>query len=145
VPGSQARIVIPLQTGIPKNAVYRKFDANTGWTNFVVDANNRIASALGDKGACPEPGSSLYVSGLRYLYNCVQLTIQDGGPNDSDNAANGVVVDPGSTGIVLSDPETEVVEEGGGRVSPLLLAVLLMLGLAAVARRQGRVVTPPDR
>ena len=145
LPGAQATIVIPLQTGIPKDAVYRKFDPATGWSNFVVDGNNRIASAVGARGACPEPGSVLYESGLHYLDNCIQLTIEDGGPNDSDNAANGVVVDPGTTGFLLSEPETEEVEKGAGRLSPLMLAVLLMLGLLAVGRRRRRVAVSSDR
>lgn len=136
VPGASARIVIPLQTGIPKNAVYRKFDPATGWADFVVDANNRIASAVGPQGACPEPGSGLYRSGLNYLDNCIQLTIRDGGPNDSDNEVNGVVADPGTTGISLSDPEIEEVEDGGGRMSPLLLAVFVLLGMMAIGRRR---------
>jgi len=136
VPGASAKIVIPLQTAIPKNAIYRKFDSVSGWTDFVLNGNNRIASAVGAKGACPEPGSSLYRSGLNYLDNCIQLTIQDGGPNDSDNAANGVVADPGTTGITLSDPEIDKVEDGGGRMSPLLLAVFVLLGMMAIGRRQ---------
>jgi hypothetical protein len=136
LPGASARIVIPLQTGIPRNAVYRKFDPATGWKNFVVDSNNRIASAVGAPGACPEPGSSLYRNGLNYLDSCIQLTIQDGGPNDSDGEANGVVADPGTTGISLSDPETDEVEDGGGRMSPILLAVFVLLGIMAIGRRQ---------
>ena len=136
VPGRAARIVIPLQTGIPNNAVYRKFDPASGWKDFVTDGNNSISSAAGEQGACPEPGSDLYSSGLNYLDNCIELVIKDGGPNDSDGAVNGVVADPGTTGISLSDPETEEVEDGGGRMSPLLLAVFVLLGIMAIGRRQ---------
>jgi hypothetical protein len=138
VPGSSARIVIPLQSAIPRDARYRKFNPATGWNDFVVDANNQIASASGELGACPEPGSSAYVSGLNYLGNCIQLTIQDGGPNDTDNQVNGVINDPATVGVTITEPEGfEEVEEGsGGRVSPLLLAVLLMLGGLAFWRRQ---------
>jgi hypothetical protein len=136
VPGATANIVIPLQTGIPKNAVYRKFDPASGWKDFVTDSKNKIYSAVGAQGACPEPGSNLYSSGLNYLDNCIELVIEDGGPNDSDGAVNGAVADPGTTGISLSDPETEEVEDGGGRMSPLLLAVFVLLGIMAIGRRQ---------
>ena len=138
IPGSSARIVIPLQSGIPKNAVYRKFNPATGWSSFVVDDNNQIASAVGDLGACPEPGSSAYRSGLQYLDNCIQLTIKDGGPNDTDNTVNGVINDPATVGVALKDPQIEEVEEGSGRVSSLLLAILLSLvGFAFWRRRRG--------
>jgi MYXO-CTERM domain-containing protein len=140
IPGSSARIVIPLQSAIPQDAHYRKFNPATGWSDFVVDANNLIASASGELGACPEPGSSAYINGLNYLDNCIQLTIQDGGPNDTDNRVNGVINDPATVGLTITEPEGfEEVEEGsGGRVSPLLLAVLLMLGVIAFWRRRRR-------
>jgi VCBS repeat-containing protein len=138
IPGSSARIVIPLQSAIPKNAVYRKFNPSTGWSNFVIDNNNSIASAVGDLGACPEPGSSAYHNGLQYLDNCIQLIIQDGGPNDTDNTVNGVINDPATVGVALKDPQLEEVEDGSGRVSPLLLAILLSLGgLVFWRRRRG--------
>jgi len=136
VPGASARVVIPLLSGIPRNAVYRKFNAATGWSDFTIDANNGIASAVGALGACPEPGSSAYRTGLNNLDSCIELRIQDGGPNDTDNSVNGIVTDPGTIGVQLEDPEAFEVEEGGGRMSPLLLAVLLSLSFMAI-RRQG--------
>jgi len=138
IPGGTARIVIPLQSGIPRAAEYRKFNPASGWNGFVVDDNNRIASAIGESGACPEPGSRAYSNGLTYLDSCIQLTIRDGGPNDTDNMVNGVVSDPGTVGVQLNDPEGfEEVEEGsGGRMSPLMLAVMLILGGVAFWRRR---------
>jgi len=91
---------------------------------------------VGESGACPEPGSSAYRSGLHYLDNCVQLTIQDGGPNDTDNRADGVVRDPGTVGVSLSDPETEEVKDGSGRMTPLLLLTMFMLFAFASWRRR---------
>jgi hypothetical protein len=139
IPGSSARVVIPLQSAIPQNARYRKFNPATGWSDFVVDTNNEIASAIGALGACPEPGSSAYSNGLNYLDNCLQLTIEDGGANDTDNEVNGIINDPATVGLELTEPEGfEEVEEGsgGGRLSPLLLAMLLVLGGFAFRRRQ---------
>ena len=138
IPGSVAHVVIPLQTAIPKNAIYRKFNPATGWGNFVENANNSIASALGAPGACPEPGSSLYAIGLQYLHNCLQLTVQDGGPNDTDGLVNGVVIDPGTIGVRLTEPSIEEVEDGSGRISLQLLTLLvLLLGIGAWRQQRG--------
>jgi MYXO-CTERM domain-containing protein len=141
IPGTSARIVIPLQSAIPKDARYRKYNPATGWSDFVVDTNNQVESATGELGACPEPGSSAYLSGLNYLDNCIQLTIQDGGPNDTDNQANGVINDPATVGVEITEPEGfDEVEDGsgGGRMSPLLLTMLLVFGgLAFWRRRRG--------
>ena len=136
--GSSARVVIPLQSSIPRNASYRKFNPATGWSGFVVDANNRVASARGARGACPVPGSSLYAAGLRYLDNCVELLILDGGPNDSDNSVNGVISDPGAVGVRLTSPQQPVVEEGAGRLSLHILLFLLLLGGITAYLRAGR-------
>ena len=40
---------------------------------------------------CPAAGSTLYRPGLNAGDNCVQLWLQDGGPNDADGIANGTV------------------------------------------------------
>ncbi len=139
VPGASASIVIPLQSAIPKNAEYRKFHPSGGWTVFAEDNNNRLASASAEDGACPEPGSNVFQDGLNYLDNCLELTIQDGGPNDTDNRRNGVVSDPGTVGTRLSDPQEEEVKDGGGRLSPLMLMTLLTLGGFAWWRRRREV------
>lgn len=126
VPGQSANIVIPLQSAIPIDAIFRKFNPNTGWSNFVVDNNNRLASAPGVLGACPETGSSQYTDGLVAFSNCLQLTIQDGGPNDADGVANGVVKDPGSLGITLQAPVTPTVR-GSGRIDLVMFLGLFLL------------------
>ena len=138
IPGNSARVVIPLLSAIPRNAEYRKFDPATGWGSFVIDGNNSVASAPGEPGACPEPGSSLYRNGLNYLDNCLQLTIQDGGSNDSDREVNGVISDPGTVGVRLTDPEVDEVESGSSRMSPTLLLAMLLLSVCAAWRRTGR-------
>jgi hypothetical protein len=135
MPGASVATVIPLRSGIPRNSVYRKFNVATGWNNFVVDGSNQISSAVGERGACPEPGSSEYRSGLNFLDNCIQLVIQDGGPNDADNLANGVIKDPGAVATSLSDPVAPTVESGGGRMHPyLLLWMFLLAGIGVLVR-----------
>lgn len=127
LPGQTANIVIPLQSVIPTNATFRKFNPNSGWGNFVVDNNNRLASASGTLlGVCPEPGSSQYVAGLIAFNSCLQLTIQDGGANDADGTANGIIKDPGSLGIVLKAPVTPTVR-GSGRIDLIVLLGLILL------------------
>ncbi|NGX17724.1 thrombospondin type 3 repeat-containing protein [Wenzhouxiangella sp. XN24] len=94
-PGHLVRIVIPQSAPIPSDAVYRKFTAGQGWSTFESDALNNVASAPGAPGICPAPGSSAYTPGLARGHHCVQLTIEDGGPNDTDGTANRVVRNPG--------------------------------------------------
>jgi hypothetical protein len=93
--GSSYNIVMPLSTPVPENAVLRKYMGEaTGWQDFVEDANNAFSSAIAASGACPEPGSDLYSAGLLVGATCLQLQIEDGGPNDADGEADGTVTDP---------------------------------------------------
>jgi hypothetical protein len=117
--GQTARIVIPQLNSLPAGAVYRKYDPATGWQDFVVDANNLIASAPGLPGECPLPGDASFTSGLTKGDYCIQLTIQDGGANDMDGIANHVIEDPSNIGKVTSS-------SGGGAIS--LPWLLLLLG-----------------
>ena len=101
--GETIDIVIPLPDGvsIPNDAVYRKYTAADGWNNFKNNANNAIASApRNSNDTCPAVASSDYTSGLTTGDQCIRLSIEDGGPNDADLEANGVIVDPG----VLTKP-----------------------------------------
>lgn len=75
-----------------------------------MDARNTLASASGVDGPCPAPGSRDYVSGLQPGHYCVQLTLDDGGPNDADGLRNGMILDPGGVG-------TPPVSSGAGSVT----------------------------
>jgi hypothetical protein len=123
--GQSVDVVLPLQAAVPADAVYRKL-VNGLWQDFVVDANNRIASAPGAAGYCPPPGDSAFIPGLTEGHWCVQLAIEDGGPNDADGVANNSVADPGGIAVRLAQPVTVRVESGGGATTPWLL---LLLGL----------------
>lgn len=48
------------------------------------------------------PGSGAWVDGLTIGHGCLQLTLQDGGPNDADFAANGVIRDPGGLAVPVN-------------------------------------------
>jgi hypothetical protein len=102
--GQSLPVVIPLATGtrIPENAVYRKYNSDDGWFTFVENQNNSIASASYDAdGNCPLATSDSYTSGLSTGDTCIRLTIQDGGPNDADLLANGIIKDPGVLTVQL--------------------------------------------
>ncbi|MBE4606384.1 hypothetical protein BOO28_01460 [Vibrio navarrensis] len=126
-PGQSYQLVMPQRLPVPANAVYRKFRANVGWVDFVEDADNSIASTLGEAGYCPPPGDSVWTPGLTEGHWCVQLTVQDGGPNDDDGMANGSVVDPGgvaarasSNALPQASDDTAVVTRNGSVVIDVL-------------------------
>ncbi|BDX07600.1 hypothetical protein MACH26_31210 [Planctobacterium marinum] len=102
--GQVVRVVMPQSQPIPENAVYRKYNPSTElWRSFVSNDNNKVFSAPGAEGNCPPPGAANYKAGLTADHWCVQLLINDGGPNDQDGAANAAIADPGGVAIFISD------------------------------------------
>jgi len=96
--GITVPVVIPLADGdvISAGSTYRKYNAARGWFNFVEDDYNAILSAQTDSdGNCPAPLSNEYKQGLNVGDNCIELLIKDGGDNDADGLANGMIKDPG--------------------------------------------------
>jgi hypothetical protein len=98
--GEQASVVIPQLAAIPPEATYRKFSAKGGWRNFVENERNYVKSAPGELGVCSAPGADDYVNGIYEGYFCLELTIEDGGPNDADGEVNGIIKDPGGLATV---------------------------------------------
>lgn len=143
-PGQSVRVVIPQQAPVPANAVYRKFQ-NGQWVNFVSDADNAIHSAAGNPGYCPPPGTADWATGLTAGHLCVQLTLEDGGPNDDDGLVNATIVDPGAVSEARvvepppppPKPPVQVNSKGGGSTPMLWLLVLgglVLIRRAAPAR-----------
>ena len=99
--GGSVSVVVPMSSGVPEGAVYRKFSTDEGWKSFEVSERDFIRSASSTDGVCPAPGHSSYVSGLLEGSACVELTLTDGGPNDADEVINGRVVDPGGIAVVF--------------------------------------------
>ncbi len=134
-PGSSARVVLPLLARMLEGTSYRKFSLQDGWRDFSTSGDNALASARSVNGVCPAPGHASYSSGLQAYDDCIQLTLVDGGPNDADGLANGVIRDPG--GVAVTDPapgpqppeEAEDGSGGGGVVHPLCLLLLLGWGI----------------
>ncbi|QKQ26859.1 PKD domain-containing protein [Candidatus Reidiella endopervernicosa] len=134
VAGQSVTIVVPQHAAVPANAVYRKQQSG-GWFNFVEDANNTLASALGEEGFCPPPGDAAYSAGLNEGDWCVQLIIEDGGANDADGLANNRVVDPGGVSVMSSTASSS----GSGAVQPLWLLLLSSFAVSRVlVQRRGR-------
>ncbi len=135
--GASARVVIPLGVGIGELAEYRKHQPARGWGTFVENERNALASAAGGA-TCPPPGDAAYTQGLTPGDLCVQLTIEDGGPNDGDAelGPNGLIRDPGGVGA----PEgTVTVGQGSGSAGPWsLLLLALFAGIPAGLRYQRR-------
>ncbi len=139
-PGQSVKLVIPLLSPIPDQAVYRKYSPDTGWSNFIEDAANGLSSAPGADGVCPSPGSSDYLPGLEPGEYCIQMLIEDGGPNDSDLLSNGVITDPGGVAVAKAattptktTPATSGGSGGGGGGAidlQLLLSIMMLLTLA---------------
>ena len=113
VAGQSVQVVIPQLAPIPAGASYRKYDPVSGWRDFVTDAANAIASAHGAPGECPLPGDPAFTPGLTAGDYCIQLTLQDGGPNDTDGLVNHVVADPGKLGA-LANSAGDTSSAGGG-------------------------------
>jgi hypothetical protein len=89
-PGGSVNVVIPLAMPVSDGAGFRTFVAGQ-WHNFIEAANDSIASAPGANGACPPPGHAAYTPGLSPQHGCVQLTLADGGPNDTDGVIDSAV------------------------------------------------------
>ncbi|WP_367317502.1 choice-of-anchor U domain-containing protein [Vibrio coralliilyticus] len=105
---ASAQIVLRLSSAIPANAIYRKYIESKGWFTFVEDANNSLASAASVSDDCPAPGNASFKSGLNQGDDCIQLTIEDGGPNDADGKVNGIVSDPGGIAVASTTPDVSI-------------------------------------
>ncbi|WP_043886925.1 Ig-like domain-containing protein [Vibrio sp. 16] len=102
-PGQTYQIVFPQRLPIPASAIYRKYRDNLGWIDFVTNSENFVSSTQGEAGYCPPPGDESWSRGLTEGHWCVQLTVQDGGPNDDDGIENGTIVDPGGVATTSSN------------------------------------------
>jgi hypothetical protein len=121
--GVTVNIVVSLSETLAANSVIRKYNATNGWQDFLTNADNRIETAITADGNCPTDGSITYISGLQTGATCLQISIQDGGPNDADGLANGTIVDP--LAIATLSNTTDSSSNGGGGGFSLHLLMLL--------------------
>jgi hypothetical protein len=126
--GQSYNLVLPQRLPIPANALYRKFTPVNGWVDFVVDVNNQFSSSQGGFGFCPPPCDESGTIGLSEGHWCVQLTIEDGGPNDDDGSANRSIDDPGGVAVLISTnhfPVAEAETTSTAQNTPITIDVLL--------------------
>jgi len=110
--GNSVAVVIPLESGtsLPTGAKYRKYNTVNGWFSFIEDDNNSVSSApVDESGNCPAANDISYIQGLTVGDNCIQLIIEDGGPNDTDFGINGTVEDPGAV-VIEKKNEAPVID-----------------------------------
>ncbi len=100
--GAAAVVMVTLTSPIPANAVYRKYNG-TSWVTFTADGSNKIASAAKVSGTCPAVGDTAYnhTNGLVENDECLQITIVNDGPYDTDTASNTTVNDPGGVAAAV--------------------------------------------
>jgi VCBS repeat-containing protein len=138
IPSRSYYLVIPLPMVIEEGQIFRKYMGSTiGWQNFIENAQNTLFSARAVDGACPEPASRLYDYGLQPGNNCMQIYIEDGGPNDADGKADGIVTDPAGIAVFNGKVEENNTHSAGApssRLSSIELSqsVLYQLGDKAV-------------
>ncbi len=116
-PGGVVDVVIPLRAPIPLDAGLLLYDvSNLTWFEFEALDNERVASAPGEAGFCPPPGDASYQPGLNDGDYCLQMTIQDGGVNDLDDEANGLIETISGVHVLNDDPnavdDSSVVNQG---------------------------------
>lgn len=99
--GDSISITIPFETlnsaSTPLGSVYRLL-TNTGWQNFDT-STDQIQSATE---ACDD--SPAFLNGLNSDSLCIRLTIRDGGENDLDGLANGVIAHLGAPALEGAEP-----------------------------------------
>ena len=89
--GGIARLVLPLVGGIPDGARVRVTDGPGRWRDFSTSPDDTVASARGASETCPGVDDAGYAIGLGNGDHCLRLALVDGGANDADGRADGVV------------------------------------------------------
>ncbi|MEX1066948.1 MAG: hypothetical protein WED00_13325, partial [Aquisalimonadaceae bacterium] len=105
--GASVAVTIPLldSVAVTQSARYLVFHEGIGWRDFVEDTANRLHSSSRDAaGECPLAGDPRYRPGLVAGARCLQLTLQDGGPNDTGGDANGLIRSTGALYVRTGGP-----------------------------------------
>lgn len=103
--GQSVYLVIPQAAPLPPGSpLFKVMGANRNWINFVneggaADSKNTLlyTGSKSSDNYCDPPGNGSYIavaSGSSALNNgisCIELLVQDGGPNDYDGQANGII------------------------------------------------------
>ena len=131
-----AHVVIPMQVALQSQIDFYVFNEASGWQIYTESNDNKLSSAkLNESGYCPVPLSADYAADLTVFDHCVQLLIEDGGPNDADGEVNGVVR---VTGAVAYSPATNNADPKPasiGLLNPVVMFLLSMLFIFRLRRR----------
>lgn len=130
-----ARVILPLVQPIPPTAVWRKHvDGN--WQNFVEIGEDSLASAMTVDGVCPSFDAAEWQPGLLVGKDCVRLQLTDGGPNDADGAANGVIRDPSGVAVARNDPADPAAPTKGPNSGGVIALFWWLMLVAPLWRRR---------
>lgn len=113
VAGGNAQLVIPQPEIMDNQQSVYSYTPAFGWRTFLEDNNNVVATSMRLGDYCPPPGSSNYQPGLQAQFECLQLTLEDGGPNDADGYRNGNISFNGGTLVsqsAIEDAQLRIVE-----------------------------------
>lgn len=100
--GARVPVVVKLDQPLEVNSQYNKLK-NGSWVDFDTTSGDSFLSAASVAGICPSFSGVSYRTGFSRGNDCLLLWITDGGPNDDDFIANGVIKDPGGVGPLIND------------------------------------------
>ena len=115
IAGGVANLVIPHAEPVDTIEGYsltvRNYTPAFGWKNYLEDHNNVVFSSMRTDDYCPSPGSEKYQIGLVNGFECLQLTLEDGGPNDVDGYRNGRITFHGGVLLHKSASQEPMISE----------------------------------
>ena len=129
----QAELIVPLPQPLPPQARWRKYQQGQ-WQNFVENGSDSLASTRSSDGRCPAFADSRWRAGLRAGDDCVRLRLTDGGANDADGEANGVIRDPSGAALARTPPAPPAVPTSGPNSGALFYGWLLLLAVGCRQR-----------
>lgn len=89
--GQSATLIVSLNESLAQNASVILHIYSLGWRSFIENNIDQIYSAASVNNVCPSEQYVGYQKGLRVGNDCLKLILTDGGINDADQTADGVI------------------------------------------------------